>query len=108
MSRSAKTEESRPIRERMAEAFDLPKEALFDTVLISCIGNRELTVENYKSILEYSDRCIRIQASPRPIKISGQHLELRSISRELLYIVGQIHSVESDSPKERQNRYATD
>ncbi|MEE1013852.1 MAG: YabP/YqfC family sporulation protein [Clostridia bacterium] len=83
-------EEKTTLRERVADAVDLSKEVLLDTVLISCIGNRELTLENYKSILAYSDTCIRVKTNPRVVEITGSHLEIRNITRELLYITGRI------------------
>lgn len=94
MSRKSHDEEKPMLRERVADAMDIPKEVLLDTVLISCIGNRELTLENYKSILEYSDTCIRVKANPKPVKITGTRLELRNITRDLLYIVGHINRIE--------------
>ncbi len=102
MSRKANNEEKITLRERVADAMDIPKEVVLDTVLISCIGNRELTIENYKSILEYSDTCIRIKANPKPVRITGGRLELRNITRELLYIVGRIDRVELENKAERQ------
>lgn len=86
-----KEQEPRPtVRERLADAVDISKEVLLDTVLISCIGNRELTLENYKGILEYSDTCIRVKTNPYIVKITGTGLELRNMTQELLYITGKI------------------
>lgn len=82
--------ENPTIREKFADAVDISKEVLLDTVLISCIGNREMTLENYKGILEYSDTCIRIKAKPAQVKITGAGLELKNITRDLLYITGRI------------------
>lgn len=81
------------LREKFADAADLSKEVLLDAVLISCIGNRELTLENYKSILAYSDTCIRVKCNPRNAEICGMHLELRNLTRELLYITGRIDQI---------------
>ena len=55
-----------------------------------CIGNRELTLENYKGIIEYTDTCIRVKANPHIVKITGTGLEIRNITQELLYITGKI------------------
>ncbi len=79
-------------RERLADALDISKEVVLNAVLISCIGDRELTLENYKSIMEYTDTCIRVKANPYPVKITGTGLELRNITRDLLYITGRIHT----------------
>ena len=81
------------LREKFADAADLSKEVLLDAVLISCIGNRELTLENYKSILAYSDTCIRVKCNPRNVEICGLHLELRNLTRELLFITGRIDQI---------------
>ncbi len=85
------TEEKTTLRERLADAVDISKEVVLDTVVISMIGDRELTLENYKSILAYSDTCIRVKAKPYPVKITGKGLEIRNITRDLLYITGRIH-----------------
>ena len=102
MSRKSHNKETSTLRERFADAMDIPKDAVLDTVLLSCIGNRELTLENYKSILEYSDTCIRVKANPKPIRITGARLELRNITRELLYIIGRIDRIELENQAERQ------
>lgn len=80
------------IKERLADTVDISKEVILDTVLVSLIGNREMTVENYKGILEYSEECIKIKAKPKPVIITGRSLELKNITRELLYITGRIDS----------------
>ncbi|MBE5040069.1 YabP/YqfC family sporulation protein [Ructibacterium gallinarum] len=81
------------LRERAADALDISKEVLLDTVLITCIGNREMTLENYKGIIEYTDTCIRVKAKPNAVRVTGENLELRNISRELLYITGKISEI---------------
>lgn len=89
-------EEKTSIRERFADAIDLSKEVLLDAVILSAIGDRELMLENYKSILAYSETCIRIKAKPYPLVITGTGLEIRNISRDLLYLTGRIHSIAFD------------
>ncbi len=90
---SAEQLDSPTLRQRVADTVDISKEVLLDTVLISSIGNRELSLENYKSILAYSDTCIRVKANPRAVEITGAKLEIRSITREMLYIVGRIDRI---------------
>ena len=85
--------EKTTLRERFADAVDLSKEVILDAVIISAIGDRELILENYKSILSYSDTTIKIKAKPYPIIVVGTGLEIRNISRDMLYLTGRIHSV---------------
>ncbi len=84
-------EENKPtLKERFADAVDISKDVILDTVLIKIIGNRELTLENYKGIVEYTDSCIRIKAKPYTVKITGTNLEIKVITGEMLYITGRI------------------
>ena len=76
------------LREKIADSIDISKEVILDTILLTMIGEREMTVENYKSIITK----IKIKAKPYPIEIVGTGLEIRSITRELLYITGRIRS----------------
>ncbi len=94
MGRQTKEQEEKTtIRERFADALDVSKEVVLDSVLISSIGDRELMLENYKSILAYSETCVKIKAKPYPLTVMGTGLEIRNITRELLYLTGRIHSI---------------
>ncbi len=95
-------EEKTTVRERFADALDVSKEVILDSILISAIGNRELMLENYKSILAYSETCVRIKAKPYPLTITGTGLEIRNISRDLLYLTGRIHSIAFEREKGRE------
>nr|QGT51278.1 hypothetical protein Firmicute1046_3540 [uncultured Firmicutes bacterium] len=82
------------LREKMANALDMSKEVLLDTVRVVAIGNRELTLENYRNIMEYTTNCIRVSTNPHIIKIIGKNLEIKTITQEMLYITGYIKSFE--------------
>ncbi|MBR5614089.1 MAG: YabP/YqfC family sporulation protein [Clostridia bacterium] len=82
------------IRERVADSLDASKEVILDFARLEFIGNREVTVENYKSIVEYTEKQIIVETNPHRIKIQGAELEIKSIAREILYITGKISSVE--------------
>lgn len=92
--RNAKNTEKETIRERVAQSFSVSREIVLDAAKLVFLGNRELTVENYKSIAEYKDDKIIIETNPHRLVISGEGLELKSIAKELLFIEGRIYSVE--------------
>ena len=81
------------IREKLADAIDISKDVILDTVQIKIIGNKEITIENYKGILGYSDTCIQIKAKPKCIEIKGKNLEIGTITEEMLFISGSIHEI---------------
>ncbi len=86
-------EERLGLRERFADAVEVSKEIVLDAVMISSLGNRELMIENYKSILSYSETCIKIKAKPLPVIVIGSGLEIRHISKDLLYLKGRVQSI---------------
>lgn len=81
------------IREKIADRVDMSRDIILDSVVIKMSGNRQLMLENYKGILEYGDRCIRIKAKPKAVKIVGSGLEIRTITDEILYITGEFSGI---------------
>ena len=94
INENSQIKEKPSLRERLADKINVSKEIILNTVLISCIGNRELTLENYKSIVEYTNDCIKIKTNPYTVKISGAGLEIKTINSDLLYITGKIGKIE--------------
>ncbi len=82
------------LKEKMAEALGTSKEVILDMPRLVFIGNRELTVENYKSIGEYTEKEIILNSNPCRLRICGSELEIRSIASELIYICGRFSAVE--------------
>ncbi len=86
--------ERRTLREKMANSFDVSREVILDVPKITFIGNRELTVENYQSVAEYTGSRIVLMAKPHRLEICGIELEIKSLARELLYITGRVSSLD--------------
>ncbi len=87
-------DEKPKIKDKVAESLGASKEVILDLPRLIFIGNRELTVENYKSIGEYSDNLIVLETNPHKLRISGTGLEIKSIASELIYICGKVSGVE--------------
>lgn len=95
MRKKDKSAEEKPkLKDRMAETFGTSKEVILDVPRLTLIGNRELMVENYKSIGEYTENLIVLNSKSCKLKISGSELEIRSIATEMIYICGKISAVE--------------
>ncbi len=82
------------MREKFADRLDISKEIILDSAKIVFIGNREVTVENYKSIVEYTETKIILETKPHRLKFEGNNLEVKTITREMLYIMGKISKLE--------------
>lgn len=94
--RRKKTEktEKPTLRERIADGLDASKEVILDVPKIVFIGSREVVIENYKAISEYTDKKIVMESNPLGLTVCGANLEIRSITREMLFITGKIQKME--------------
>lgn len=78
----------KPLSELISEKLDIPKDILMSIPRITAVGNRELVIENYFSLYEYTSDVIKIKAPDYILKIDGTDLKLSLISREALKISG--------------------
>lgn len=81
-------------RKSMTEALELPKEILLNLPLISFIGQEEVTIENYKGILEYSEETVRIGTAAGILRLTGQGLCLKQLSAECMVVTGRVERME--------------
>ena len=79
--------------ERAAEVFDLPADAVAGVPRLELVGDRELRVENHKGILAYGSEEIHVSGGVFLVKISGEDLELRTMTGLELLITGKIHQI---------------
>ncbi len=76
------------------EKLNLPKDITRGAFILTAIGNRELYIENYKGILEYTKDCIRIQGKNTYILVEGKNLTIDHYTEEDMMIKGQIFSIQ--------------
>lgn len=89
-----KSIDKKKIKEKVSELLELPREVVLDVPKLVFIGNNDLTIENYKGIIEYNDKVIRINTSTSMIKLTGQNLEIKTITAEEILIGGNISTLE--------------
>lgn len=82
------------ILEKGMELLDLPKEVSFDVAYITMSGNLSLTVENYRGIIAYDDKSLKINTKDSILKVDGENLVLSLITEEVLSVSGIIKKVE--------------
>lgn len=86
--------EKQRLGERVANSFESSKEILLDVPKLTFIGNREVTIENYKGIVEYTDTVLLLETNPNQLKVEGINLEVKTITQEMLYVTGHIQKLE--------------
>ena len=80
-------------KEKIASALSLPGEIILDLPFVSMLGKNEVSVENYKNILEFTDEKIRIKTSSGILIIAGRKLYIKRITSENILISGAIGNI---------------
>lgn len=88
-----KRTERKNVKERLNDVLDLPSDMLLDIPRMTMNDNRELQIENYRSVLEYEDGQIKLNSKNYIIKINGKKLEIVSITDDEIFIRGVITSI---------------
>lgn len=91
MKREAEKEK---LRERFATAVNMPKDVVLGASVVTVIGNGEISIENYRGILEYTGELIRVQTKKGQIQVHGKGLQIEYYLNDEMKITGKIHTLE--------------
>ncbi len=81
-------------REKMAKLLEIPDEVVSDRPKITTVGRREVFVENYKGIIEFSNEIVKINTNYGIITITGKNMKIREITSEDIIIFGDIDNID--------------
>lgn len=81
------------MRTEIIDLFELPKDILMGIPILSLKGNLEITIENHKGILTYSDTELEIRAKDSKIIIVGTNMNISQYSKDSITINGKISEV---------------
>ena len=70
------------------DTLHLPKDIMQGTMKVTLTGNREAWIENYRGLLEYTDKCIRLQGKDGQLEIQGNALCIDYYTNEDMKICG--------------------
>lgn len=87
-------EKQKNLKTNTSEILDLPKEIVLNAPLITILGSEKLSIENFKSIVEYSSEKIRLNTSHGVLKIEGSSLYIKEMNTEKILILGKLHKLE--------------
>ncbi len=73
--------------------MNLPKDLLLGAINIKIMGKWEVFIENYKSIIEYTDTVIKLQGKDMRVKIIGKNLKIDCYNKEDMEIKGIINEI---------------
>ncbi len=80
-------------KEEMTDALNLPKDLMLGAVIITITGKHEAYVENYMSLIEYTEELIRIQTKTCKLEIRGLQLDISYYTNDEMKITGEIQEV---------------
>ena len=66
---------------------------ILDGSMIAIVGRREITVDGFGGIEEYSEREISFKAGGKRVTVCGSELEIRYMSIKTIVVAGVIDSV---------------
>lgn len=78
------------MRQKLSENVGVPKDVSLGIPLIRICGFQELTIENYRGILEYTEVLIRILTKVGQIHIEGNQLQIEHYSNDEMKVIGKI------------------
>lgn len=80
-------------KEFIAEKLDIPIDVILDIPKIIITGKEELTIENHKGIIAFSEHEIKISSQKGIIKIQGNNFEIFYMGSNSLTINGEIRVI---------------
>ena len=86
--------DKKDLKARIADASGVPKDVVLGVPLLTVIGQNEVCVENYRGILEYTDKLIRIQTKLGKIHVLGRGLQIQYYNNDEMKITGHVMTIE--------------
>ncbi|MFC3798231.1 sporulation protein YqfC [Cohnella sp. GCM10012308] len=83
----------RKLRKWTARVLDLPQDVVMDVPRITMIAGLQLTVENHRGVLHFSQDRLRLAMDRGELEIVGSDLVIRLIGGEEVFVEGKITGV---------------
>lgn len=80
-------------KETLVDTLRLPKDVCMGALRVTLTGNTEAWIENYRGILEYTDKLILLQTKSCQVCFEGNRLSIDYYTNEDMKISGIICSV---------------
>lgn len=84
-------------KEQLISAMKLPMDVFLGELIVSMIGRRAVYVENYRSILLYTDTRLKIQGKDCKLNIQGKRLLIEYYTGDDMKVTGLIESLELEA-----------
>lgn len=72
----------------------MPSEIIFNIPLISIYGDKQIVIENFKNVVQYSNNVIRLNSNIGVIKITGKNLLLKELTKTKIIVNGVVNCLQ--------------
>lgn len=80
--------------QRLSKIIQLPKDLVYREPVLTMIGQKEVCIENYKSVRYYTENCIVLMTKHGELRLEGDKLSIESYNNEEINITGMICRLE--------------
>ena len=88
-------------RKKIAETLGVPPSAVMNIPVVTLQGNISAAIENYKSVLLYTDSEIRINCGATVVSLYGAGLCIDNIGGDFVSVSGDFQKIEYETVKKR-------
>lgn len=83
----------RVMKENLVSVLEIPSDLAYRDVIVTLNGNRQVNIENYRSILSYTEEEIILLTFQGKLQISGKKLKIPIYSADEMKISGFISGI---------------
>lgn len=91
---SGRKKEKGTVKEKVAKMLEVPEEIISDRPKITTVGRKEVFIENYRGIIEFTNEIVKINSNYGIITITGKNMKIREITNEDIIITGDIDNID--------------
>lgn len=81
------------IKKKLNSIIDMPSEIVLNLPKITIDSNESIWIENYRGLIEYTDKFVRLNSLEYTIIIEGENLCINFMTKEEISISGMILKV---------------
>jgi len=89
----AKPSDRQSFLESFSNKMHLPTDILAGAPIITATGRNEISLENYKGLIEFNNELIKVQTKQCRICIEGKHLNILYFTEDEMRITGYIQAI---------------
>ena len=82
-----------PTKDILVDKLSLPRDVVDGVARVTLTGNEEVWIENYRGILEYTEKRVLLQTKTCHICFEGSRLTIEYYTNEDMKLKGNIQSI---------------